>query len=156
MDVLANFLENSSIHGLAYISRTEAFRRAFWVCVVFTGFSVAAVLISESFRNWNETPVITTLETRPIEDVTFPKVTICPPPNTYTNLNYDLMMAGNENIKDFLTNDENDNDHDNDDWDAKMHQIWYDLTENIFDAEYEQAWKWYFEETNKYSNWIIP
>ena len=151
MDVLTNFLENSSIHGLAFISRTQAFRRAFWLCVVLTGFFAASVIISESFRNWNETPVITTLETLPISDVIFPKVTVCPPPNTYTNLNYDLMKAENKNIVNFLIN--NENSVNNYDWEATIDRIWYDLTENIFDAEYEQAWKWYFEETNKYSNW---
>merc|ERR1712218_595995 len=45
--------------------------------------------------SWNESPVKTTIETHPIEEITFPKVTVCPPKNTYTNLNYDLMMAEN-------------------------------------------------------------
>ena len=31
----------------------------------------------------------------PIADVPFPKVTVCPPKGTYTNLNYDLLKAGN-------------------------------------------------------------
>ena len=37
----------------------------------------------------------TTIETRAITELTFPKVTVCPPKNTYTDLNYDLMMAEN-------------------------------------------------------------
>ena len=146
MDVLTNFLENSSIHGLAFISRTQAFRRAFWVCVVFTGFTAAAVIISESFRNWNETPIITTLETLSIEDIRFPKVTVCPPPNTYTNLNHDLMRAGNTTITDFLTGDDKSDT-------VKIEGIIRDLLENILNSEYEQAWAWYFEEDNKYGNW---
>ena len=151
MDVLTNFLENSSIHGLAFISRTQAFRRAFWVCVVFTGFSAAAIIISESIKNWNETPVITTLETLPIEEIRFPKVTVCPPPNTYTNLNHDLMRAGDTTITDFLTGD--DEEDDNEEAKKKIVAILRDLVGNILMAEYEQAWQWYFEEDNKYANW---
>ena len=30
-----------------------------------------------------------------ITEITFPKVTVCPPKNTYTDLNYDLMMTEN-------------------------------------------------------------
>ena len=37
----------------------------------------------------------TTIETLPITEITFPKVTVCPPKNTYTDLNYDLMMTDN-------------------------------------------------------------
>ena len=36
-----------------------------------------------------------TIETHPITEITFPKVTVCPPKNTYTDLNYDLMRTGN-------------------------------------------------------------
>ena len=34
-------------------------------------------------------------ETFPISEITFPKVTVCPPKKTYTDLNYDLMMTEN-------------------------------------------------------------
>merc|ERR1712197_179709 len=53
----------------------------------------AGALIYESFQSWDESPVKTTIETHPIEDMTFPKVTVCPPKNTYTDLNHDLIMA---------------------------------------------------------------
>ena len=36
-----------------------------------------------------------TIKTRPITEITLPKVTVCPPKNTFTNLNYDLMMLEN-------------------------------------------------------------
>ena len=61
--------------------------------VVMTGFSVAGMLIYTSFQSWNESPEKTTIKTLPITDITFPKVTVCPPKNTYTDLNYDLMMT---------------------------------------------------------------
>ena len=69
--------------------------RLFWTLVVIAGFTCAALLINQSFNAWNENPIKTTVETLPISEITIPKVTVCPPKNTYTDLNYDLMMARN-------------------------------------------------------------
>ena len=95
MENIRAFLEGSTIHGLTYIASTRKFVRAFWILVVITGFSGAAVLIHMSFQAWEESPVSTTIETIPITELTFPKVTVCPPKNSYTDLNYDLMMINN-------------------------------------------------------------
>ena len=71
-----------------------------------TGFVIASLLIKESFDSWSESPVKTTVETLPIAEIKFPKLTVCPPKNTFTDLNYDLMMTENitltEEIKDEL------------------------------------------------------
>ena len=95
MEGFRAFLENSTIHGLGYISTTRRLIRLFWILIVFIGFSGAGVLIYQSFKGWSESPVRTTTETQPIDKLTFPKVTVCPPKHTYTDLNYDLMMAQN-------------------------------------------------------------
>ena len=50
-------------------------------------------MIYESFQAWEESPVSTNIETLPITEITFPKVTVCPPKGTYTDLNYDLMIT---------------------------------------------------------------
>ena len=52
-------------------------------------------MIYKSFQDWQDNPVTTTIETRPIAEITFPKVTVCPPKDTFTDLNYDLMMTEN-------------------------------------------------------------
>lgn len=88
-----SFLLSSSIHGLAYIAKTKSFVKLFWVAVVTFCFSSAGYLIIQAFRGWSESPIRTTIETLPIEKLTFPKVTVCPPRKTFTNLNYDLMEA---------------------------------------------------------------
>ena len=93
MDCIKTFLESSSIHGVSYISTTRKCARLFWICVVTFGFTGAAYLILQSFKAWDESPVSTTIETLPITEITFPKVTVCPPKNTFTDLNYDLMMT---------------------------------------------------------------
>ena len=58
-----------------------------------TGFSAASFMIYQSFQAWEESPVSTNIETLPITEITFPKVTVCPPKGTYTDLNYDLMIT---------------------------------------------------------------
>ena len=85
----------STIHGLTYISTTRKYARLFWILVVIAGFVGAILIIKESFDSWSESPVKTTIETLPISEIKFPKVTVCPPKNTYTDLNYDLMMTEN-------------------------------------------------------------
>ena len=98
MDCMKIFLESSSIHGVSYISTTRKCAKLFWICVVTFGFTGAAYLILQSFKAWDESPVSTTIETLPITEITYPKVTVCPPKNTYTDLNYDLMMTENATL----------------------------------------------------------
>ena len=103
---VSTFLEASTIHGLNYISTTKKYARLFWILVVVAGFVTAILMIKTSFDNWSANPIKTTLETRPISEIKFPKVTVCPPKNTFTDLNYDLMVAENmtltEEIQDEL------------------------------------------------------
>ena len=73
----------------------NCFSRIFWILVVITGFVGASLIIKESFESWSESPVKTTTETVPISELKLPKVTVCPPKNTFTDLNYDLMMTEN-------------------------------------------------------------
>ena len=100
MEGIRNFLESSTIHGLTYIATTRKFARQFWIGVVFTGFTGALFLINASFQDWADNPVKTTIETLPIKDIRYPKVTVCPPKNTFTNLNYDLLMTSNMSLDD--------------------------------------------------------
>ena len=98
MERVRTFLESSTIHGLTYISTTRKYARLFWILVVITGFTGASLLIKESFDSWSNSPIKTTIETLPITKIKFPKVTVCPPKNTYTDLNYDLMMTENTTL----------------------------------------------------------
>ena len=93
MEVIKDFLESSTIHGMAHISTARKNVRLFWGTIVVAAFISASVLIHQSFKSWHEDPVKTTEETLPIREIKFPKVTVCPPKNTYTDLNYDLIMA---------------------------------------------------------------
>ena len=85
------FLESSTIHGLTYISTEKKISKLLWIFIVIAGFSTAGLLILQSFKSWAESPVSTTLETLPVSEVPLPRVTVCPPQNTFTNLNFDLI-----------------------------------------------------------------
>ena len=109
MEGISAFLQSSTIHGVSYISTTTTkYIRLFWITVVTASFIGAGFMIYQSFKDWHRNPVKTTIETLPIADITFPTVTVCPPKNTFTNLNYDLMRNENMTIKkdtrDELTN----------------------------------------------------
>ena len=104
MGEFKNFLESSTIHGVSYIASTNRYARLFWITIVFSGFIGAGILIERAFQSWTQNPVSTTIETLSISEITFPKVTVCPPKNTYTNLNHDLMNIGNKTVDFDLTN----------------------------------------------------
>ena len=93
-------LGSSSIHGLSHISKNQNCKKFFWLFVVVTGFSTAFILISTSFQSWRDSPVKTLTETLPISYLRLPKVTVCPPKNTFTDLNYDLMLAEDKKLTD--------------------------------------------------------
>ena len=84
---IKQFFELSTIHGLQYFSIVRKWSRLFWILVVFGGFTGAGYLINESFNNWKQSPISTTIETVPISQITFPNVTVCPPRNLFLNLN---------------------------------------------------------------------
>ncbi len=103
MEGVRTFLESSTIHGLGYIPITRKYARLFWILTVLGGFSTAGYLIQQSFQSWAESPVKTTVETLPISEITFPKITVCPPRNTFTDLNYDLMAIENVSLDEPVT-----------------------------------------------------
>ena len=99
-EFLSEFFEASSIHGLVYISTSKhKLTKIFWTLVVLTGFSVAVYLISDSFDNWSSDPYKTIVETKSTSDIAFPKVTVCPAKNAFTDLNFDLILVENKTFK---------------------------------------------------------
>ena len=138
MEILTKFLESSTIHGLAYIATGRKYVRLFWTLVVVVGFTGASILIHESFQSWADSPVKTTIETLPITEITFPKVTVCPPKNTYTDLNYDLMMTENMTL-------DNDTRHELANYAVEM------LYDHLYDNIMTKTSK--LEDNERYYNW---
>ena len=86
---LCEFLESSTIHGLVHISTAKSrAARAAWVAIVVACFAIAISMITSSYKEWQESPVSTTSTTRPITELDFPTVTVCPPRGSNTALNH--------------------------------------------------------------------
>ena len=85
---IIEFLEKSTIHGLSFIKDAKSLgEKAFWAIIVTLGFGFAACLIASSYSEWIDSPVSTVVTTKPISDLEFPEVTICPPRGSNTVLN---------------------------------------------------------------------
>ena len=59
---------------------------------------MAGYLINDSYSDWLNSPISTTITTHPIDDLDFPIVTVCPPRGSHTAINYDLMKADNNSL----------------------------------------------------------
>ena len=93
------FFETSTIHGLVHISSSNNILIKFiWTIIVIACFMTAGILIKGAFNSWDESPVASSVETFPVEDLNFPEVTICPPLGSNTALNYDLVQAANATL----------------------------------------------------------
>ena len=90
------FLESSTIHGLVHISTAKSkTAKVIWVAIVVACFAFAIHMIVDSYKEWQESPVSTTITTHPITELEFPTVTVCPPRGSNTALNHLL-----EKVKD--------------------------------------------------------
>ena len=105
MDAFKEFLEYSSINGMAIISNTQRFSRLFWILIIIGGFTGSILMIFESFDNWREKPISTTIETLPISEITFPNVTVCPPKDLFLNLNQDIRKSEKVKLTEDLRNE---------------------------------------------------
>ena len=93
---IREFLENSTIHGLVFISTSKSrAARAAWVVIVVACFAFAIREITIALHEWQESPVSTTITTHPITELEFPSVTVCPPRGSNTAVNHLL-----EKVKD--------------------------------------------------------
>ena len=66
--------------------------------MVLCGFLGAIYLINDSYSDWQESPIATSISTHPIAELDFPTVTVCPPRGSHTALNHDLIKAGNQSL----------------------------------------------------------
>ena len=99
MSLLRDFLETSTIHGLYHISSAKSLAARFtWLSVICACFGGAFFMVNNAFVEWNESPIATTITTRPISELVFPSVTVCPPRGSNTALNLALENVNDENF----------------------------------------------------------
>ena len=65
------------------------------VCAAFFG---AGMLIGNSYSNWQNSPVATSISTHPIGELDFPEVTVCPARGSNTALYHDLVKHDNSSL----------------------------------------------------------
>ena len=82
VDTTKEYSSATTIHGIAYLSddHVPVLQRLLWAVVVCMAIYLATYQVSNLYNDWQDDPVVTTLETvaLPIEDIEFPAVTICP------------------------------------------------------------------------------
>ena len=135
MESFKQFLETASINGLIHIHTTRRWTKLFWITLLIMGFVVSGFLIWESFETWADNPVRTTTRTVPMKEIKFPKLTVCPPKNTFTDLNYDLMLTENVTLTDETKN-----------------ELYEYVVEMIDEHVYMDPWDKIHEE-NRFLNW---
>ena len=76
------YATSTTAHGFSYIAEDgrSFLERIFWIIVVVLALAFSYWQTSTLYKQWQDNPVITTLETvsMPIKDIDFPAVTICP------------------------------------------------------------------------------
>ena len=79
---LAEYGTHTSIHGISYIlDKSKSLSdKLVWILIFIASTGLAIFLIASSYMEWQENLVITSLKTvtKPIADLTFPSVTVCP------------------------------------------------------------------------------
>ena len=87
------------MHGLVHISTANnKALRAIWVTIVIGCFAIAITMITNSYNEWHDSPISTTITTHPIEKIQFPAVTVCPPRGSNTALNQVLTKVKDANF----------------------------------------------------------
>ena len=77
--------------------------KALWSGIVCLGFIVAGILIGKSYKEWQDSPIATSVAIHPIDDLDFPVVSVCHPKDSSTALYHDLVNADNsEKVKEAL------------------------------------------------------
>ena len=98
MDVLGQFLETSTIHGLGHIVRSQSkIAKCLWTLTVLSWFFAAGMLINNAYIQWRSSPIATTISTHSIASLPFPEVVVCPLKGSNTALNQDLVKVAGQN-----------------------------------------------------------
>ena len=82
VETTKDYSSATTIHGITYLTDdgTSAVERLLWLVVVILAILLATYQVVKLYKEWQDDPVITTLDTvaLPIEEIDFPAVTICP------------------------------------------------------------------------------
>ena len=79
-ELFSKFCNTSTIHGIYFCNSSinGILGRIIWGVIVIVAMIISAWSINNSFEHWRDHPVITAVEQKSIEVITFPAITICP------------------------------------------------------------------------------
>ena len=70
------YCDSTSIHGLAYLKSSQTFiEKLLWALIIITCFTLAGLLIFAHFKDADENPILTNIETISVQEIPFPAVT---------------------------------------------------------------------------------
>ena len=70
---IAEYLDSTTIHGLAYlIASRNIIEKLAWFGIILTCFTLAGLLISQGIEEAEENPIITSIETIPVQEIIVP------------------------------------------------------------------------------------
>ena len=88
-EIFSSFSNDTTIHGLKYIgeNRRHWVERLFWLIFFTASVITCTIIIMKTYIKWQSSPVIVSFneKLKPIWEIPFPAVTICP--ETRTNVN---------------------------------------------------------------------
>ena len=76
LQCLIQYLEETTIHGLRYLSVGRGLEKFVWFAVIALSFSIAGYLIQTTIQENENEPVLTNIETALANEVPFPAITI--------------------------------------------------------------------------------
>ena len=104
MRTIREYTSASVIHGVSYMNPDGRMiaEKIIWTILVASAFAFAAYEVHSLYENWQESPVLTVLDTvtLPIEEIDFPAITICPQGSSKDIMNAALF----EQFKNFVLN----------------------------------------------------
>lgn len=78
--VLHSYLEETALHGFKYLGRSgNVGSKCYWLLAILSTTAFGGWLIGTGIMDWEENPVVTTINSihTPIKDVQFPTITFC-------------------------------------------------------------------------------
>ena len=77
-----SYFSETTVHGFRYVAEGgNIYEKLSWVILIIIGFILSGCIIFQSFKDWTDTPLQTTIDkvSMPIEDLYQPAITVCNP-----------------------------------------------------------------------------
>lgn len=78
-ELFQEFCTSSTVHGTYFWAAPGSkATKVIWGFIVFCGIGSAAIIINNSFKDWEKHPIMTNVCQAPVEEINMPSLTICP------------------------------------------------------------------------------